>query len=115
MKLSLFRSNPTQVFSKKANSQENNNAEAQSVEHPQNALLREKTSGELLLHAKRTLKGLIYKKFLFTIVKLNLLTLKMNKNKQINKNKNNKYPVIVSRSFKRALRFFHWVLQVIKV
>ena len=79
MKLSLFRSNPTQVFSKKANSQENNNSEAQSAEHPQNAFLREKTSGELLLHAKRTLKGLIYKKFLFIIVKRNLLTLKMNK------------------------------------
>ena len=41
-------------------------------------------SGELLLHVKRSLKDLIYKKFLFTIVKKNLLILKMNK-KQINK------------------------------
>ena len=41
-------------------------------------------SEELLLHVKRSLKDLIYKKFLFTIVKKNLLILKMNK-KQINK------------------------------
>ena len=79
MKLYLFRSNPTHVFSKKANSQENKNAEAQSAGHPQNTLLPQKISGELLLHAKRTLKALIYKKFLFTIVKRNLFTLKMNK------------------------------------
>ena len=80
-----------------------------SAAHPQNTLLCERTSEELLLHVKRSLKYLIYKKFLFIIVKRNLLTLKMNK-KQINKNKNNKYPVIVSRSLREALRFFHWAL-----
>ena len=36
-------------------------------------------SGGLLLHVKRVLKDLNYKKFLFTVVKINLLTLKMNK------------------------------------
>ena len=55
-----------------------------SVAHPQNTLPWESTSGELLLHVKRSLKDLIYKKILFTIVKRNLLTIKMNK-KQINK------------------------------
>ena len=55
-----------------------------SAAHPQNTLPWESTSGELLLHVKRSLKDLIYKKFLFTIVKRNLLTIKMNK-KQINK------------------------------
>ena len=44
----------------------------------------ESTSEELFLHVKRSLKDSIYKKFLFTTVKKNLLTLKMNK-KQINK------------------------------
>ena len=46
---------------------------------PQNTLLRENTSGGLLLHVKKILKDLNYKRFLFTVVKINLLTLKMNK------------------------------------
>ena len=33
-----------------------------------------------------------------------------NKNNDNNNNKSNKYPVIVSRSPKNALRFFHWAL-----
>ena len=80
------------------NPQENKNAEAQSQQsrfatlfkshprtdtprkfaaHPQNTLLRENTSEGL--HGKRNLKELNYKKFLFTVVKINLLALKMNK------------------------------------
>ena len=51
-----------------------------STEHPPlGQHLRETVS-----HVRRSLKDLIYKKFLFTFVKRNLLTLKMNK-KQINK------------------------------
>ena len=42
--------------------------------------------GELILHVKISLKGLIYKKCLSTIVKTNSLKLKMNK-KQVNKYK----------------------------
>ena len=48
-----------------------------SVEH--NTFLRENTSGGLLLHIKGLLKDLYYKKFLFTVFKRNILTLKMNK------------------------------------
>ena len=36
-------------------------------------------SGGLLLHIKGLLKDLYYKKFLFTVFKRNILTLKMNK------------------------------------
>ena len=88
-----------------AKPEENHNAEAQSQQktlrnfvkitptqigprkssaHLQKTLPWESTSGEQLLHVKRSLKDLIYKKILFTIVKRNLLTIKMNK-KQINK------------------------------
>ena len=47
--------------------------------HPQNTLFWEDTSGGLLLHVKIILKDLIYEKFLFTVVKRNLLTLKIDK------------------------------------
>ena len=47
--------------------------------HPQNTLLLEDTSGEMLLQIKRTLKDFSYKKILFTVFKRNLLILKMNK------------------------------------
>ena len=79
-----------------------------SAEHP----LRENTSGGLILHVKRILKVLYYEKFLFTVVKRNSLALKVdgnNNNNNNNNNKSNKYPVIVSRSPRNALRFFHWV------
>ena len=33
-----------------------------------------------------------------------------NNNNNNNNNKSNKYPVIISRSPRNALRFFHWVL-----
>ena len=46
--------------------------------HSQNLLLPGNTSGGLLLHVKKMLKDLNYKKFFFAIVKINLLTLKMN-------------------------------------
>ena len=84
-----------------ANPQENTNAEARSQqghfatllksqpctdmppkirstseEHPS---LRENTSGGLLLHVKRIFKNLNYEKFLFTVVKINLLAIKMDK------------------------------------
>ena len=65
-------------------------------------------------------------KFLFTIVKRNLLAMKMddnnnnnnksnnnndnNNNNNNNNNKSNKYSVIVSRSPRNALRFFQWAL-----
>ena len=42
-------------------------------------LLRENTSEGLILHVKRILKDLNYKRFLFTVFEINLLTLKMNK------------------------------------
>ena len=69
----------------------------------------------MLLHVKRILKDLNFEKFLFTVVKRNLLAIKMDKktnnnNNNNNNNKNNKYPVIVSRSPRNALRFFHWAL-----
>ena len=97
-------------------------------ENPQNTLLQENISGGLLLHVKRILKDLNYEKFLFTVVKRNILALKMDKCTNeiiiitiiiiimiiiiiiiiiIIKNK---YPVIVSKSPRKALRFFHWVL-----
>ena len=94
-------------------------------ENPQNTLLQENISGRLLLHVKRILKDLNYEKFLFTVVKRNILALKMDKCTNeiiiitiiiiimiiiiiiIIKNK---YPVIVSKSPRKALRFFHWVL-----
>ena len=41
--------------------------------------LRENTSGGLILHVKRILKDLKYEKFLFTVVKINLLAIKMDK------------------------------------
>ena len=44
-----------------------------SAEHP----LQENTSGGLPLHVKRMLKDLNYKKVLFTVVKRNLLAIKM--------------------------------------
>ena len=50
-----------------------------SAAHPRNTLPWKSTSGELLVHVKRSLKDFIYKKFLFTIVRRNLLTLKINK------------------------------------
>ena len=55
-----------------------NNTHAQkgpqkSAAHPQNTLLWDGTSGELPLHVKRSLKDLIYKKFLFTIVNIIIL------------------------------------------
>ena len=78
-----------------ANPQENNNEEARSQQIRFATLLKsdprtdtslkirstsvEHPSAGLLLHAKRVLKDLHYKKFLFTVVKRNLLTLKMNK------------------------------------
>ena len=82
-----------------ANPQENSNAEAQPQQSCFATLLKShprtdtsskirSTSAEqtlpgehlwgLLLHVKRILKDLNYKKFLFTVVKINLLTLKMN-------------------------------------
>ena len=73
--------------------------------------LRENTSGGLILHVKRILKVLYYEKFLFTVVKRNSLAVKMdnnNKNNNNNNSKSNKYLVIVSRSPRNALRFFHW-------
>ena len=52
--------------------------------YPQKTLLWDSTSGGLLLHVKRVLEDLNYEKFLCTVVKRNLLTLKMEKvNKQI--------------------------------
>ena len=82
---------------------------------------RENTSGGLILHVKRILKVWYYEKILFTVVKRNSLAVKMynnnnnnnsnnNNNNNNNNNKSNKYPVIVSRSRKNALRFFHWAL-----
>ena len=47
--------------------------------HLQDTLLRENTSGGLRLDVKRILKDLNCEKFLFTVVKRNLLTLKMDK------------------------------------
>ena len=94
-------------------------------ENPQNTLLQENISGGLLLHVKRILKDLNYEKFLFTVVKRNILALKMDKctNEIITITIiiiimiiiiiiiiKNKYPVIVSKSPRKALRFFHWVL-----
>ena len=106
IKLSPFRSSPPEVFSKEdaprneENPQENTNTEARSqqsrfatllkshpctdtppeiprtsAEHP----LWQNTSGGLLLHVKRILKDLNYEKFLFTVVKRNLLAIKMDK------------------------------------
>ena len=46
-----------------------------SAEHP----MRENTSEGLLLHVKRILKDLNYENFLFTVVKGNLLAMKMDK------------------------------------
>ena len=73
--------------------------------------LRENTSGGLLLHVKKELKDINYEKFLFTVVKRNLSAIKMDKqkNKKI-KNKNYKYPVIVSSSPRKALRPLQWAL-----
>ena len=55
-----------------------------------------------------------YEKFLFTVVKINSLAIKVdnnnNDNNNNNKKKSNKYPVIVSRSPRNALRFSHWAL-----
>ena len=74
--------------------------------------LPENTSGGLILHVKRILKVLYYENFLFTVVKRNSLPVKMdnneNNNNNNNNNKSNKHPVIVSRSPRNALRFFHW-------
>ena len=106
IKLSPLRSSPPEVFSKEdaprneVNPQENTNTEARSqqsrfatllkshpctdtppeiprtsAEHP----LWQNTSGGLLLHVKRILKDLNYEKFLFTVVKRNLLAIKMDK------------------------------------
>ena len=47
--------------------------------HLQNTLVWENTLGGLLLHVKRILKDLNYKTFLFTVLKRNLLMLKMDK------------------------------------
>ena len=47
--------------------------------YSQNTLLQENTSFGLLRHVKRILEDLNYKKSLFTVVKKNLLTLKMNR------------------------------------
>ena len=106
IKLSPFRSSPPEVFSKEdaprneENPQENTNTEARSQQsrfatllksqpctdtppksaaHLQNTPLRENTSGGLLLHVKRILKNLNYEKFLFTVVKINVLAIKMDK------------------------------------
>ena len=84
-----------------ANPQENTNAEARSQQSPFATLLKsrpctdtppkirstsaeyplppENTSGGQLLHVKRVLKDLNYEKFLFTVVKRNLLAIKMDK------------------------------------
>ena len=86
-----------------------------ALENPQHICrttpLRENTSGGLLLHVKKELKDINYEKFLFTVVKRNLSAIKMDKqkNKKI-KNKNYKYPVIVSSSPRKALRPLQWAL-----
>ena len=79
------------------NPQENTNTEARSQQSRFATLLKshpctdtplkirstsaehEKTSGRMLLHVKRILKDLNYEKFLFTVVKRNLLAIKMDK------------------------------------
>ena len=140
IKLSPFRSSPPDVFSKEdaprhdVYPNENTNTEARFQQsrfatllnhthaqirprkfpaHPQNTLVRDSTSGGLILHVKRILKVLYYEKFLFTVVKRNSLVIKMdnnNNNNNNNNNKSNKYPVIVSRSPRNVLGFFHWTL-----
>ena len=132
--LSPFRSSPREVFSKEdaprneENPHESTNTETRSqqsrfatllISHPcidtppeipstfADHTLRENTSGGLILHVKRILKVLYYEKFLFAVVKRNSLAIKMDNN---NNNHNNKYPVIVSRSPRNALRFFPWAL-----
>ena len=50
-----------------------------SEAHLQNTPLWENTSGGLLLHVKRIFKDLNYETFLFTVVKRNLLAIKMDK------------------------------------
>ena len=52
-------------------------------------LLRENTSGGLILHVKRILKVLYYEKFLFTVAKRNSLTIKTDDNNNNNNNNNN--------------------------
>ena len=106
IKLSPFKSSPPELLSKEdaprheANQQENTNTEKRSQQsrfgsllrsHPctdtppkirstsAESPLRENTSGGLLLHVKRILKDLNYEKFLFTVVKRNLLAIKMDK------------------------------------
>ena len=81
-----------------------------SAEHP--------SPGEQLwrtdLHVKRILKVFYYEKLLLTVAKRNSLAVKMdnsnNNNNDNNNDKSKKYPVIVSRSSRNALRFFHWAL-----
>ena len=106
IKLSPFRSSPPEVFSKEdaprneENPQENTNTEARSQQSRFATLLKshpctdaspkirstsaeyppwENTSGGLLLHVKIIFKDLNYEKFLFTVVKRNLLAIKMDK------------------------------------
>ena len=69
----FIKSTPTHRYAPK-NSQD-------FKEHPLwwNFLLQEDTSGRLLLQFKGMLKDLKCKRFLFTVLKRNLLTLKMNK------------------------------------
>ena len=50
-----------------------------SAAHSQNNPLQGSTSGGLVLYVKRVLKDLNYKTLLFTVVKRNILTLKINK------------------------------------
>ena len=116
MKLSLFRSSPPEVFSKKdaprneQNPQENTNTEARSQQSRFATLLKshpctdmppeipstfakhplwENTSGGLILHVKRILKVLYFEKFLFIVVKRNSLAIKMDNNNNDNNNSNN--------------------------
>ena len=76
IKKSLFRSNSPDVFLKedaprdKVNPQENTNTEVPSPEDLT-------TSGVLILHVTRILKELNYETFSFTVVKRNLLAIKM--------------------------------------
>ena len=62
-----------------AKPQWNNDAEPQSQQNRFATLLRSYPATGTASNVKRILKYLNYKKFLFTVVKINLLTLKMDK------------------------------------
>ena len=136
VKLYPVRSSLSEVFSKEGaprneeNSQENNNTDAWSQQsrfatllksHPctdttpeilitsAEHSLRENSSGGLILHVKRILKVLYYEKFLLTVVKTNLLAMKMDNNNDYNNNNsnNNNYYYYNNQSFATTPRPCH--------